>query len=178
MNKYPTVNEYLFIRFALKNLHDLRSIRYKHWEPMNKEKRQSILVELIKKQRLSSHEELIVALKKRGVMAGQATISRDMRELSIVKKSNIYCIENDPSSVEASWERVFKERIHYIEQAGPHLLVVRGILGSAPIISVEIEAMNWPEIVGVIAGDDTLFFAFKKEKDLQKIKQRFISLLR
>ncbi|MCI5073203.1 hypothetical protein MRY82_09755 [bacterium] len=145
---------------------------------MNKEKRQSILIELIKKQHLSSHGDLISALKKKGVMAGQATISRDMRELAIVKKGNIYCLEGDSNDLSASWERIFKERIHYVEQAGPHLLVVRGILGCAPIISVEIEAMGWPEITGVIAGDDTLFFAFKKEKDLQKIKQRFISLIR
>lgn len=144
---------------------------------MNKEKRQSILVELIKKQQLSSHDELIAALKKRGVMAGQATISRDMHELAIVKKSNIYCLENDGQGNEASWERVFKERIHYVEQAGPHLLVVRGILGCAPIISVEIEALGWPEVVGVIAGDDTLFFAFKNEKELKKIKKRLIDVL-
>ena len=144
---------------------------------MNKEKRQAILIDLIKKQRLSSHEELISALKKKGVMAGQATISRDMRELAIVKKGNVYHLESNSDNHVASWERIFKERIHYVEQAGPHLLVVRGILGCAPIISVEIEAMAWPEIVGVIAGDDTLFFAFKNEKELKKIKKRFIDLL-
>ena len=145
------------------------------WVIVNKSERQQIILNIIQKNDVSSHDELISELAKKNVKIAQATISRDLKDLGVFRQNNKYVTERQTIS---SWESVVSQRLHRVVAAGPHMLILVGNLGCAPIVSVELEAQRWPEIIGVIAGDDTLFVAFDNEINLNKIKHRLQKALK
>lgn len=149
---------------------------------MKKYARQSKILELIENNEIETQEELADCLKKLGIDVTQATVSRDIRELRLVKvlaKSGKYKYAAMGQNVEGTTDRlikIFKNSIVSVEIAG-HLLVIKTLPGAAQISGSAIDSLGIEEIVGTIAGDDTIFIAVSDENKVFEIREMFLKLL-
>lgn len=126
---------------------------------MDKERRQQAVRELIRNYRISTQDQLVRLLEERGVNATQSSVSRDLDELGVYKKGGVYVFPEPKES---------KYGFLGLDTAGDNLIVARCESGLASAVAVRIDRERIPEIVGTIAGDDTVFIAVKNRDD-QKI---------
>lgn len=149
---------------------------------MKKYARQSKILELIENNEIETQEELADYLKKLGIDVTQATVSRDIRELRLVKvlaKSGKYKYAAMGQNVEGTTDRlikIFKNSIVSVDIAG-HLLVVKTLPGAAQICGSAVDSLGIDEIVGTIAGDDTIFIAISNIDKIYDIREIFHKLL-
>lgn len=123
---------------------------------MIKEERQQAIISLINANRIGTQEQLTKALFGAGVEATQSSVSRDLDELGIIKTSGFYAL---PSNKNARFGFVG------LETAGENLIVAKCESGLASAVAVQIDRAKIVEIVGTIAGDDTIFIAVKNSKE-------------
>lgn len=140
-------------------------------------RRQNKVLELISKYDVETQEMLADLLYKAGYEVTQATVSRDIRELKLTKvamgngKQKYVAIMRDTVSANDRLKRVFKEGVVSIDYA-QNIIVVKTLVGMAMAVAAAIDAMNNDEIMGTIAGDDTIFCAVKSERIAMTIVQR------
>ena len=128
---------------------------------MQKGVRQSAIIKLISAKQISTQEELSDLLEKKGYSVTQSSISRDLDELGMIKVNGFYALPQKPRNAVAIG-------LLSLEAAGENLFVAKCEAGLASAIAVRIDAANINEIVGTIAGDDTIFIAVKDVRN-QKI---------
>ncbi|MFA5524026.1 MAG: arginine repressor [Tissierellales bacterium] len=149
---------------------------------MKKYARQSKILELIENNEIETQEELAEYLKKMGIDVTQATVSRDIRELRLVKalaQSGKYKYAAMGQNVEGTTDRlikIFKNSIVSVEIAG-HLLVIKTLPGAAQVSGSAVDSLGINEIVGTIAGDDTIFIAVSDANKIIEIREMFLKLL-
>ncbi|SDY48682.1 transcriptional regulator, ArgR family [Proteiniborus ethanoligenes] len=149
---------------------------------MKKYARQSKILELIENNEIETQEELADYLKKLGIDVTQATVSRDIRELRLIKvlaKSGKYKYAAMGQNVESTTDRlikIFKNSIVSINIAG-HLLVIKTLPGAAQICGSAVDSLGLDEIAGTIAGDDTIFIAVSDINKINDIRETFQKLL-
>ncbi len=138
-----------------------------------KTKRQRKILELISNYKIETQEELAGLLIDNGFAVTQATISRDIRELNLTKipsedGGQRYAISGNmvPNS---KFIRVLHDGILSVDIAG-NILVVKTVSGMAMAVAAAIDALHLKEIIGCIAGDDTIFCAIKNIREIQKVK--------
>lgn len=119
---------------------------------MQKETRQQRILSLIRVRRIGTQEELTAHLERAGVAATQSSISRDLVELGVVKHHGHYTL---PRSTNGSAARGLLS----LDTAGDVLIVAKCDSGMASAVAVEIDRAAIPEIVGTLAGEDTIFIA-------------------
>jgi transcriptional regulator of arginine metabolism len=123
--------------------------------------RQAALLELIDREALHRQEQLRRRLRRRGIDATQATISRDIKALGIVKRAGDGAYQRpgvdttSPEAVQAALARAVAEFLRSIERV-QQLIVIRTGIGQAQPLAIEIDRARIPEVVGTIAGDDTI----------------------
>ena len=105
-----------------------------------------------------TQQSLVTDLEQLGFVATQSSVSRDLRELGAVKTARGYELPQTDHSSEAELEAV-GEFVRALSPAGPHLLVIRTAIGAAQRVALALDRVDWPEIVGNIGGDDTVFVA-------------------
>jgi len=144
-----------------------------------KQLRQRAIRDLVERRSIRTQQELATALRERGFRATQATISRDVAELQLVKVSRegvaVYATparfaDTDPSG-EERLRRLFHDAPVEFREAG-HILVLVTLPGSAHAIAAALDRARWPEAVGTIAGDDTLFIACADRRTLARLRGR------
>lgn len=148
-----------------------------------KQLRQQAIRDLLDQRPIRTQQELAAALRERGFRATQATVSRDVAELGLVKLARggvqVYGLPPRVEDAEATGEERLAKLLHdlpiEVRQAGL-MLVVRAVPGSAHAIAAALDRARWPEVVGSIAGDDTLFIAFADRPSLQRIRKRLLRL--
>lgn len=148
-----------------------------------KQMRQQAIRDLLELHPVRTQHELAAALRERGFRATQATISRDVAELGLVKLGRggvqAYALPPRAADVEVSGEERLGKLLHDlpidIRQAGL-LLVVHAVPGSAHAIAAALDRAHWTEVAGSIAGDDTLFVAFSDRSSLQRVRKRLLRL--
>lgn len=123
---------------------------------MNKRDRQQRILGLIQAKPISTQEDLCALLEQTGVAATQSSVSRDLEELGIVKQHGHYTL---PRANGASARGLLS-----LDQAGDSLVVARTLPGLASAVAVEIDAAALTEVVGTIAGEDTIFIAVRDAK--------------
>ena len=123
---------------------------------MNKRDRQQKILALIRAKPIGTQEDLRTLLEKSGVAATQSSVSRDLEELGIVKHHGHYTL---PRTNGAPVRGLLS-----LDHAGDSLVIARTIPGLASAVAVEIDAAAIPEIVGTIAGEDTIFIAVRDAK--------------
>jgi transcriptional regulator of arginine metabolism len=124
---------------------------------MNKRDRQQRILGLIQAKPIGTQEDLRALLEQAGMPATQSSVSRDLEELGIVKQHGHYTL---PRANGASARGLLS-----LDQAGDSLVIARTIPGLASAVAVEIDAAAIAEIVGTIAGEDTIFIAVRSAKD-------------
>ena len=150
----------------------------------SKGKRQRMIADWLRAERVGSQEELVARLSREGISATQATVSRDLDELGAVRLkrggATHYALpgEVDPDFAAAKLDRVLNEWVDSIVTAG-NLLVLRTPPGSANLVANAIDVARIAEIAGTIAGDDTIFVALADGVDASataaKLRARRVS---
>ena len=148
-----------------------------------KQVRQRSIRDLVDQRAIRTQQELAAALRERGFKTTQATISRDVAELGLIKISRegtvAYALPPRLIEAETSGEdrlrKLFRDLPVEIREAGL-LLVIRTLPGSAHAIAAALDRARWPEVAGSVAGDDTLFVAFTDRTSLGRIRRRLVRL--
>jgi transcriptional regulator of arginine metabolism len=140
---------------------------------MAKLARQQTILELAHEAPLPNQQELCKVLARRGFQVTQATLSRDINELRLVKTAEGYILPNGDAPVEAmpAVSRVLREFVREIRRA-QNLLVIKTIPGSAQPVAVAIDAEDWDEVVGTVAGDDTILIISGNNKKARQLQTR------
>lgn len=133
---------------------------------MQKGARQNLIKDLIRSSEIGTQEELSKLLDKNGVSVNQSSVSRDLVELGIVKVGGFYALPETRSEA-----NIFG--LKSLESAGASIVVAKCELGLASAVCVKLDAAEIKEIVGTIAGEDTIFIAVKDVK-AQKVAMRKI----
>jgi len=123
---------------------------------MNKRERQQKILSLIRAKPVGTQEDLRTLLESTGVPATQSSVSRDLEELGVVKHHGHYTL---PRTNGAAVRGLLS-----LDQAGDSLVIARTVPGLASAVAVEIDAAAIPQIVGTIAGEDTIFIAVRDAK--------------
>lgn len=145
---------------------------------MNKSYRHGQILKLIRSKRIHTQDELARALRAIGVPATQVTLSRDIRELGLVKTAEGY-VESigDAAPTGPDVETLAREFVQDIRLA-QNLLVLRTPAGHANSVAVALDNADWPEITGTIAGDDTILVVAPDAKTAEALRAKFLRLLK
>lgn len=120
--------------------------------------RQNTIRELLKRGPIETQKTLVAELRTRGHIATQSSVSRDLKELGAIKTDQGYELPGaiqQPSDVLSAIGSFVRD----VRPAGPNLLVIRTAIGAAQRVALALDRSNWPEMVGNIGGDDTVFVA-------------------
>ena len=141
-----------------------------------KVKRQSKILELIRENDIETQEMLADLLNKAGFNVTQATVSRDIRELKLTKatmqsgKQKYVATAKERSFVTERLNRVFRDGIVSIDYA-QNIVVIKTLIGMAMAVAAALDSMENSEIMGTIAGDDTIFCVVKNESRAVKLTE-------
>ena len=149
-----------------------------------KELRQRAIRDLVASRPIRTQQELAAALRERGIRATQATVSRDVAELGLVKAgrsgTTAYAVPARLVEAEQGGEerlrRLLRDLPVEIRESG-QLLIVKTLPGSAHPIAAALDRARWPEVAGSIAGDDTVFVACSDRGALQRAKHRLARMM-
>ena len=122
------------------------------------ERRQAI-VRILRDGHVRRQEDLARLLKTSGFEVTQSSISRDLRDLGVLKASGRYVLPPDEVSRANGDFGMLTQFVRGLRRAGPSLTVVRTTIGAAQSVAVAIDRAEWPEVAGTISGDDTIFIA-------------------
>lgn len=138
--------------------------------------RQRAIFALVRRRAVRRQDELVAELAERGFAVTQSSVSRDLRELGIAKAGGRYVAPAPrPGTPEA-----LAEAAHYLRgarAAGPHLVVVLTQSGAAQTVGLALDRASWPEIVGTVAGDDTVFVACGGAHEQSRLLHRLHALI-
>ena len=144
--------------------------------------RHAKIVELINKYDIDTQEELARRLKEAGFRVTQATVSRDIRELRLTKiavnggKQKYMVMNNQSSELDEKYLRILREGFLSMDMA-QNLLVIRTVSGMAMAVAAAMDALNWKEIAGCIAGDDTIMCAIRSVDDTLVVMDKIQKIL-
>ncbi len=119
--------------------------------------RRETLRRIINGSPVRRQEDLVRLLGKAGYPATQSSVSRDLRELGVAKRGDRYVLPADSPAVD-DFSAVARF-VRSIRPAGPNLAVIRTTAGSAQSVAIVLDRADWPEVVGTLSGDDTIFVA-------------------
>lgn len=146
---------------------------------MTKPGRQRAIIDVVEARPVASQEELQKALAKRGFRVGQATLSRDIHELGLVKSGEGYALPGGEMVLEPALPSVSRLAREFVlsVQSAQNLVVVKTAVGSAQPVAAALDGEQWPEVVGTLAGDDAILIVTPDKKDAKKLEQRIRGLL-
>lgn len=146
---------------------------------MNKTLRQRAILDALKHGSFASQEDLQRVMRRRGFRVGQATLSRDIRDLNLSKTHQGYSLphgENGAGVALPPVSRLVREFVLDVRLA-QSLLVVKTIVGSAQPVAAALDEADWPEVVGTIAGDDTILIVCPDKEDARRLANRIEEML-
>ena len=149
---------------------------------MNKAQRHIKIRELITENVIETQDDLVHALESQGYHVTQATISRDIKELHLVKVPADngrykYSLPADQKFNPLNKLRRFIADAFVSIDTATHFIVMKTLPGNAQAMGALIDNLSWKEIVGTICGDDTILIICKTEEEAIKIKQKFLEML-
>ena len=144
--------------------------------------RHAKIVELINQYDIDTQEELARRLNEAGFRVTQASVSRDIRELRLTKVAvdggrQRYVVMNTPSSeLDEKYLRILRDGFVSMDMA-QNILVIRTVSGMAMAVAAAMDALNWKEIAGCIAGDDTIMCAIRSADDTLLVMDKIQKIL-
>ncbi|MCI9542225.1 MAG: arginine repressor [Lachnospiraceae bacterium] len=144
--------------------------------------RQGKIIELINKYDIETQEELADRLTLEGFHVTQATVSRDIREMKLTKMSfddgrqKYILVQGSDGEMNDKYLRVLREGFVSIDRA-ENILVIKTVSGMAMAVAAALDSMQWKEVVGCIAGDDTIMAAIRTKDDTLHVMDRIRRLM-
>lgn len=120
--------------------------------------RRNTIRRLLTRAPAHTQRSLVDALRARGLLATQSSVSRDLKDLGAVKTARGYELL-DPADAEPDELAALAEFVREVATAGPNLIVIKTAIGAAQRVALALDRSLWPEMVGNIGGDDTVFVA-------------------
>ena len=145
--------------------------------------RHAKIIELISQYDIETQEELAEYLNRAGFKVTQATVSRDIRDLKLTKvsvnggKQKYVIHRQDEEGMSEKYIRVLRDGYMSMDMA-QNILVIKTVAGMAMAVCLAIDAMNWSEVVGSIAGDDTIMCAIRTTEDTPKVMDKIRKIVR
>lgn len=134
--------------------------------------------EIVASREIETQEELVRALRESGFQVTQATVSRDIKELRLIKTPTgdgryVYALPPEqPGSSEARLRRMLPESFVAMDRA-ENLIVMKTLPGNAHAVAALVDNLEWTEIMGTIAGDDTILIICRSAAQAEAVEQRF-----
>ncbi|MGR6836390.1 arginine repressor [Syntrophomonas erecta] len=147
-----------------------------------KSRRHFMIMDIIANQRVATQEELCEALRTSGFDVTQATVSRDIKELHLIKvpdDQGYHYALPDATTLSRSRERmkrVFRDNVMSMDFS-ENLIVIKTLPGGAQAVASVIDTSEWLSILGTVAGDDTIFVAVKTKQAVQDVLEEFRELI-
>lgn len=145
--------------------------------------RHAKILEIINKNEIETQEELADFLHKEGINVTQATVSRDIKELRLIKvlsddgKKYKYATMKKPNDKVTDKLVTLLSGIISIDYAG-NTIVIKTISGAAPAAAEALDTLNWNEVVGTLAGDNTIFMLVRTDHSIKEIIDRINKLIK
>jgi transcriptional regulator of arginine metabolism len=145
---------------------------------MSKAGRQKAILDLLEQGPVENQDALQHSLVRRGFEVGQATLSRDIHELKLVKGPEGYARITDSKASETYLPSVMHMAYQFIVEIrqAQNLLVIKTTVGSAQPVAAALDASHWPEVVGTLAGDDTVLVIAADKKKAHVLARRIREL--
>jgi transcriptional regulator of arginine metabolism len=126
--------------------------------------RREAIVRILREGLVGKQQDLVRLLKRAGHEATQSSISRDLRDLGVLKASGRYVLPPDEVTRANGDFGTLTQFVRALRRAGPATTVVRTTIGAAQSVAVAIDKAEWPEVAGTISGDDTIFIATANQR--------------
>jgi len=138
--------------------------------------RRRVILDLLRARRIANQLELVDLLGEEGIEATQSSVSRDLRFLGVAKVAGHYVAPSGevPAGTDFGPIGGF---VHGARTACPNLIVLETAVGTAQTVAIAIDRSGWPEVVGTLAGDDTICVATANARDQQRFLRQ-LDLLR
>ena len=148
-----------------------------------KTNRQSVIREIIEERNIETQEDLAEALRERGIVVTQATVSRDIKEMHLIKvlsKNGGYryaTLDKAEHGMGDRFIRMFSESVMSMNSAN-NLIVIKTLPGSAHVAAEAVDNLKWPEVLGTIAGDNTILVIVRSNEEVEAVIKRFRSIIK
>ena len=145
--------------------------------------RQVAIIDIIEKQDIETQEELADALRQRGIKVTQATVSRDIKELRLLKvltpmgTYKYATADKAENGLSERFIRMLAESLLTVA-ASENLIVVKTLNGSANVAAEALDSLHWPEILGTLAGDNTILLIIRSNEDVPGVTARIKELMK
>lgn len=145
--------------------------------------RQVAILDIIEKQEIETQEELASALNARGIRVTQATVSRDIKELRLLKvltpsgKYKYATGDQADNNLADRFIRMLAESLLSVSSAN-NLIVVKTLSGSANVAAEALDSMHWPEVLGTLAGDNTVLLIIRSNEETITVTSRIRELMK
>ena len=140
--------------------------------------RRGAIVRILREGMVRRQQDLVRLLKKAGHEVTQSSISRDLRDLGVLKASGRYVLPPDEVTRANGDFGTLSQFVRQLRRAGPSLTVLRTTIGAAQSVAVAIDRAEWPEVAGTISGDDTIFIATANARAQDELVNRLRTLFR
>ena len=138
-------------------------------ETNQQEARRAVIRRLLRKRTIRTQAELAQQLESMGHLVTQSSVSRDLREMNVIKDPEGYRLDDAAAASPTGESGGF---VRGTAPAGNHMLVVKTAIGAAQRVAVELDRSGWPEIVGTLSGDDTIFIATSGAAANRRLQRR------
>ena len=147
-----------------------------------KAKRQALIREIVENQSIQTQEELADALAQHGMVVTQATVSRDIKEMHLLKvlsEEGGYRYATMDKSEQGMNERLIRMLADSVVDmsSANNLIVIHTLPGSAHVAGEAVDSLRWPEVLGTIAGDNTILVIVRSNEDVDGVLRRFRSII-
>ena len=148
-----------------------------------KNARQTAILSIIEHNEVDTQEELANKLREMGIVVTQATVSRDIKELRLLKvltpngNYKYATADKAENGVSERFVRIFIDSVLSINYSD-NIIVIRTLAASANAAGEAIDNMRWPEILGTISGDNTIFIVVRSDEDAPVVVERFREILK
>jgi transcriptional regulator of arginine metabolism len=140
--------------------------------------RRRAIAALLREHAVERQSELVALLLQQGFAATQSSVSRDLKDMGAVKLKKGYSLPEDEPAGNGDALLEIAEFVREIRAAGANLVVVTTAVGAAQRVAVTLDRANWPEIVGTLSGDDTIFIATTSSAQQRRLRARLKQSLR
>jgi transcriptional regulator of arginine metabolism len=134
--------------------------------------RRGAIARILRRGIVHRQSELVSLLKRDGYDVTQSSVSRDLRGLGVLKAAGRYVMPPDEITRANGDFGTLAQFVRGVRTAGPSLTVLRTTIGAAQSVAVAIDKAEWPEVVGTISGDDTIFIATERETTQSRLLAR------
>ena len=137
-----------------------------------RDQRRRAIATLLRENAIERQLELVELLRAAGYVATQSSVSRDLKDMGVVKVRNRYSVPDRELDGNDEPLKQIAEFVRGIRAAGPNLLVVTTAIGAAQRVAVTLDRTGWPEVVGTLSGDDTIFIATASAQNQRRLRTR------